>query len=328
VKRQHYVPQFLLRGFAGVDGKLSIFQRGKGTSFRSHPKDVACQRYYNASKSASGEIDTQTIEAELSQIEGAGSAAMKSLLSGTAPTGKQRNEFALFLTSQDFRSPRKRQEFADMLLGIEHHKFPEDTVKSVENYIREINKASGQAKEFDLNKITTESKFKIDDDGMISVGFEETVRSLSAARYFATVVSEMDWNLFRAPRGQSFIIGDSPVQLYEAAETLEKNSGPAYWRKGSYVSINLSPEACLVASHAVETTGIKWPPRFTVREAKASEVRFFNQLQLLGCLKQVYAASDFAWLHKKCAELPEPRSQLSFMPVDAEGKRISVKTKR
>ena len=302
--------------------------RGKDQSFRAAPKDVACQRYYHAAKLDNGDIDTQTIEKELSQIEGSGSSVMKALLSGVSPTQQQRNDFALFLTSQDFRSPRRRQEFADMLLGIKHQKFPESTVKSIENYIREVTKASVGDREFDRTEISAKSGLSIDGGGTISVEFEDTIRALSAAKHFAPVVSDMDWHLFRAPQGSKFIICDNPVQLFESPETLTKYTGPAYWRRGSCVSIPLSPNACLVASHPSRTKGAKWPPRFTVREAKGSDVRFFNQLQLIGCLNHVYATSDFSWLGKKCAELPEPRTQLSFMPVDAEKKRISVKTKR
>jgi hypothetical protein len=72
VKRQHYVPQFLLRAFSDDAGKLSVFVRSEGLAFRASPKGVACQRYYNAAKLDSGEFDTQTIEEELSQIEGSG----------------------------------------------------------------------------------------------------------------------------------------------------------------------------------------------------------------------------------------------------------------
>ena len=328
MKRQHYVPQFLLRAFSDDAEKLSVFVRGKGLAFRASPKDVACQRYYNAAKLDSGEIDTQTIEKELSQIEGSGSAAVHVLLSGANPTAKQREDFSLFLTSQDFRSPRKRQDFADMLLGIEHNKFGEEVVKTLENYIREITQASERGGEFDVAKLSDESGLRVDEDGTISVSFEATIRALSAAKHFAPVVSKMDWHLFRAPRGKRFIISDSPVQLYENPETLEKFSGPGYWRRGSYISLPLTSEVCFVASHRPKSSGVELPPQFTVREAKGSDIRFFNQLQLSGCLKQVYATSDYPWLHKMSAELPEPKTNLSFMPVSAEGARISVTTKR
>ena len=328
VKRQHYVPQFLLRRFVGEDGKLRVFNRGNGLSYNASPKDVACQRYYNAVELDTGCIDTQTIEKELSQIEGSGSAVIKLLLLGTTPTPEQRDEFALFLTSQDFRSPRRRQEFADMLLGIEHQKFSKSTMISVENYIQKVTKASEEEKELDFKELSAKSKLIVDDDGTVSVGFKGTIHALSAAKYFAPVVSKMDWNLFRAPQGNSYVICDSPVQLYESSETLEKYNGPAYWRKGSYISIPLSPDACLVASHPNRTGAIKWPPNFTITKATGADVRFFNNLQLLGCLKQIYASSDFSWLDKKSAELAEYSSQLSFLPIDAAGERITIKTNR
>ncbi|WP_232622790.1 DUF4238 domain-containing protein [Pseudorhodobacter sp. MZDSW-24AT] len=328
MKRQHYVPQFLLRGFADDDEKLSVFTRGEGLSFRASPKDVACQRYYNAAKLESGEIDTQTIERELSQIEDSGSSAIRALLSGAKPTAEQREAFALFLTSQDFRSPRRRQEYADMLLGIEHHKFGRDTVKSVESFVLAVTQASERSDELDVTKLSDKSELRVEADGTISMSIEATIWSLSAAKHFAPVVSEMNWHLFRAPRGKSFITSDSPVQLYESPETLEKFNGPAYWRQGSYISFPLTSDACFLASHRSRSNGVTLPPHFSVREAKSSDVHFFNQLQLAGCLNQIYATSDYSWLHKKCADLPKRKSNLSFMPVNADGSRISVVAKR
>ncbi|WEZ83430.1 DUF4238 domain-containing protein [Rhizobium sp. 32-5/1] len=154
VKRQHYVPRFLLRRFSGTDEMLSVFARRQGHVFRSAPEGVAVQRYYNAAKLVSGEIDTQTIEKKLGTIEAAGSVVVELMVSGKAPTPQQRADFSLYLTTQDFRSLRKRQEFADMLLGIEQHDFPSDMIASVENYTREINKASGAAKTVDARKFS------------------------------------------------------------------------------------------------------------------------------------------------------------------------------
>ncbi len=215
-----------------------------------------------------------------------------------------------------------------MLLGIEHNKFGEDTVRSVESYVRAVTQASERGHELDVAKLSVESGLKVDEDGTISVSFEATIRALSAAKHFAPAVSKMDWHLFRTPRGTSLIISDSPVRLYESQETLEKFSGPEYWRQGSYISLPLTSEVCFVASHRTKSNGVELPPKFTVREAKGSDIRFFNQLQLVGCLKQVYATSDYPWLHKKSAELPEPKTNLSFMPVSAEEIRITVTAKR
>lgn len=141
---------------------LSVFARGKGHVFRSAPDGVAVQRYYNAAKLESGEIDTQSIEKKLSTIETAGSVVMELMLSGTAPTLQQRADFSLYLTSQDFRSLRKRQEFADMLLGIEQQNFSSRTVDSIENYVREIKQASEATKSLDSSKLSEADRKRVE----------------------------------------------------------------------------------------------------------------------------------------------------------------------
>lgn len=328
VKRQHYVPRFLLKRFTGVDGMLSVFARGQGHSFRAAADGVAVQRYYNAAKLESGEIDTQAIEKTLGPIETAGSVVVEQMVSGKAPTPQQRIDFSLFLTSQDFRSLRKRQEFADMLLGIEHNEFPSDTIDSIGNYVREIKRASEATKAVDASKFSKTGGLKLEEDGSVSVDFEDTVRALKAAQHFAPVVCKMDWLVLLAPKGEEFISSDSPVQLFEDGRNLSQYTGAGYWRQDTRIALPLDRDACLVAAHPPAGRQINWRPKFAVREAKSAELRFYNSLQVDRCFKQVYASTNFPWLSAKTAALSEQKNRLSFMPVDSHGKPISVAMKR
>lgn len=328
VKRQHYVPRFLLKRFSGTDEMLSVFARGQGHVFRSAPDGVAVQRYYNAAKLESGEVDTQTVEKKLGTIETAGSVVVEQMVSGKAPTPQQRTDFSLYLTSQDFRSLRKRQEFADMLLGIEQRGFPSHTIASVENYIREVANASEATIKVDANKFSGKGGLKLEEDGSVSVDFEETVRALNAAEHFAPLVAQMDWSIIRAPKGEEFIISDSPVQLYEDTRNLPKHTGPGYWRQDTCIALPLDRRACFVATRPSADRAINWRPRFFVGEGKGADVRFYNNLQVNGCFKQVYASANLAWLAAKTAALPVSKSRLSFMPVDGDGKPVSVGMKR
>lgn len=61
VKRQHYVPRFLLENFADEKGMLSVFGRGRGLRFRANPEGVANQKYYYAQRTNGGETDTQRL---------------------------------------------------------------------------------------------------------------------------------------------------------------------------------------------------------------------------------------------------------------------------
>ncbi len=44
-KRQHYIPQFYLKNFAGSDGKLWVYDRIEKKYFKSDPKDICCEKY-------------------------------------------------------------------------------------------------------------------------------------------------------------------------------------------------------------------------------------------------------------------------------------------
>lgn len=328
VKRQHYVPQFLLRGFTDDNDSLTVYQRGKGLLTRNSTDNVALQRYYYATTNKAGEIDTQTVESRLSQIEGAGSAVIQRLINGDNISTSARNDFAIFLTSQDFRSPRRRQEFAEMQLGIEHHRFNAKTVKSLESYVRAVSLASESNETFDISKISKESKLTVEEDGTISIRLQDTIQALSAAEKFAPVVLGMDWHIYHAPRGQKFIISDSPVQLYESPDTLGDFSGPAYCRLGTCVSLPLSSTVCFVASHPAQSKVLAFTEAVQIKTATGAEVRFFNQTQIDGCLNQLYASSNFDWLNKKTLNLPTYESRLSFIPKTEEGRPRLIKTKR
>ena len=44
-KKQHYIPQFYLKNFAGNDGKLWVYDRIEKKYFKSDPKDICCEKY-------------------------------------------------------------------------------------------------------------------------------------------------------------------------------------------------------------------------------------------------------------------------------------------
>lgn len=46
-RRQHFVPQFYLRGFAGEKDQLFVVDRPSKKTFRTAPKNVAAERDFN-----------------------------------------------------------------------------------------------------------------------------------------------------------------------------------------------------------------------------------------------------------------------------------------
>jgi len=65
-KKQHYVPQFILRNFAyGKSKKIWVFDKRNGKSFSSSVKNSACENYFYET---SEDIPPIGMEAKLSQI--------------------------------------------------------------------------------------------------------------------------------------------------------------------------------------------------------------------------------------------------------------------
>ena len=264
------------------------------------------------------------MEKQLSGIEGQGASVLKKLLNGDQITSEERKSFSSFVTVQDFRSPRQRQNYADLIVGIEHNQMVGNRIASLDDYKELVAQASATNSPFDLEAAPNDARVRISEDGDLAVALEDTVRALAAAEYFAPVVASMDWMIYRTNQANSFILSDSPVRLFEDPETLPENTGPAYWRESSRVALPLSSSVCFVAHHRPQAHGLQLPPRLTLENASAANVRFFNDLQLSGCMYQVYAQHAEDWLAKKCEKLEPSVTQLSFMPVGDDGNPASV----
>ncbi|MGT2443061.1 DUF4238 domain-containing protein [Ensifer adhaerens] len=296
-------------------------------SWRSGPGSVACERYYNAVLSDDGDLDTQSVEKRLSEVESDADPILVKLLEGGSLSPEERNKLALFITVQDYRSPRRRQEFADLALAIEHHGLSSTWPTSLEHYKEIVRTASQNRRRFDENRPRADSRIKIEENGTIVLAREDTVKCLNIAEHLAPVVANMDWTLLRAPEGKRFILSDSPVQVFEERSSLPEHTGPGYWRPNSKVSFPLTPSVCLVATHA-GVRGIFRPKRLRWGDATSNDWRFLNDLQLGASYRQVYATQATDGLKRACAKLPEAQSELSFMPIAVDGSPVSVKLRR
>lgn len=68
-KRNHYIPQFILRNFTDDNGMLHCFNKETGQTFCSSPANVFAMTWLYANRLEDGTVSTQ-VETELSQIEG------------------------------------------------------------------------------------------------------------------------------------------------------------------------------------------------------------------------------------------------------------------
>jgi hypothetical protein len=293
---QHYVPQFVLREFVGPDGMLVVMERGSQRTWRSRPEKVACERFYNATRAPDGGLDTQTVEKQLGDIETAAAPLIEVLRNGGELTPSDRMVVATFVAVQDFRSVRKRQQYADALLAFEHNKLGDKAPLSAEQMLDLMRDASRNKSQLSPQQGFADPRLRLDDDGTVTASREDTVKALDAAFHFAPNIADMQWMLFTADPGHPFLLCDSPVVLWEDPRTLPEHTGPGYWRPETRVSLPLSPTCLLVAHHAPRQHLASRMTRRLIpkRQATGKEVRFFNALQMQAAYRQIYAiqASD------------------------------------
>lgn len=105
-KKHHYVPQFLLREFAGTDLKLHVHGIDKDREFSTGPLGLAQTNNGHTLVSMDGTTDRATLERRMSSLEGDAATAIRDLKAspGKAITEEQIDVLSWFAGLQYYRS--------------------------------------------------------------------------------------------------------------------------------------------------------------------------------------------------------------------------------
>ena len=79
-RRNHYVAEFIVRNFAGANGRLHVFNKERGKRYQSKPKDVFLEKRRFVRYSDGGEQDDFEVEEQLNKIESAAAPAIRRIL--------------------------------------------------------------------------------------------------------------------------------------------------------------------------------------------------------------------------------------------------------
>ena len=120
-KRQHYIPQMLLRNFADKKDKLHCYYKPDGKLFETSPENVFLQSRLYTHHDRQGNKDS-SIEQLLSKIEGETKLVLNKMIAaarhGTPPclTAVEKNVWDTFFCYQWSRLPTHRQMLSDQEL--------------------------------------------------------------------------------------------------------------------------------------------------------------------------------------------------------------------
>jgi hypothetical protein len=189
-KVQHYVPQFLLRGFARAsDGRLHVLDKHTDRQFVARVERVAAEKAFYDLALPEGML---TFEPALGNLESAAALVVQTIRTNgsIAPlTVDDRHTLAVFIAAQHLRT----QHFRAQML---------DADRQLATQLREQG--------HDLETIANYKPFGSDD--------EVKAQSISVLARMTHVIAKLlldkDWFLFHTSPDDPFIIGDHPVALH------------------------------------------------------------------------------------------------------------------
>lgn len=106
-KKHHFVPQILLREFAGTNQKLHVHGIDNEREFDAKPQGLAQTNNGHALISPDGSTDRSTLERRMSSVEGEAAAAIRDLKATNEKklTGEQIDSLSWLAGLQYYRSP-------------------------------------------------------------------------------------------------------------------------------------------------------------------------------------------------------------------------------
>jgi hypothetical protein len=188
-KKQHYVPQFLLRNFAigkKQEAKLWVFDKRNTSVFQSSVRDVGHENMFYEYR---GEAGTYDFEPLLEKLDSKAAGIIQDVIASSRlpRTGEDYDWLSFYVSAQMLRTPMIRKDM-DNIRELITHKFGEDIAlegdfKRVADYGSEDSKAS-------------------------------SIRLLRDVPRFAEILREKVWTLALAPDTAPYIIADNPVSKH------------------------------------------------------------------------------------------------------------------
>jgi hypothetical protein len=272
----HYVPQFLLRGFASTKRKqVYVFDKSNDNEFRSSVRNLACERDFYAP-------DLDQWLGKLEEIPPPIVQSVRAKRTLCHLSDPEIQWLAGFIAVQQVRTLHHRAVYADIN-------------KQLADVLRQMGADPNSVQNF---RELTDSEVR-----------EQTNANIPETSFnLLPYVLNKDWLLFSATSGSEFLIGDHPVAL---ANNLNPGDGLrgtlGFGVQGIEIYLPISSDlmlgclcpsirAMLVASQAGRLPAVPRADEFlrafegsTTLELNAENVKYHNSLQVISAERFVYS---------------------------------------
>lgn len=229
-EKQHTVPQFILRNFS-INNKLYTYDKQIEKVYCSNVKNSGCERgFYDFKISTSAGLIEGTIEGKLCAIEGGASRVLEKIIKHDTVadlTDEEREQVAYFLGAQMIRTQNVKKNYKSM---------PEQLRNAIRNKIPNL-----------ANDTSLDEKLPDFDDNDLNLWFDMLIVDL--AEGLKNTLKGLEWILVKTDESKPFLIGDSPVVVYNELyhDIKESNFFSKYsiGYKGACVFFPISPTRAL-----------------------------------------------------------------------------------
>lgn len=250
-KRQHFIPQLLLRGFSEkAGGKPTLFQLNtrSGKPQRTSVEAAASRRYLYAVKNEDGTRNNR-LEGFLARFESHAAPALARLLGDPlALSPADRATLSLFFAVQTHRTPAAMAQGVQlanvvmrMLVGTESFSDPVAFQDTYGKIFGDHNKTPEEIEEFRQQTIRSVREGKT---VMVDPGGAALTTGLSVAGDQALTIFQLSWTLVTSAGG--FVASDRGFAMYDPTPVYPWSASGLLSSPHAQTTIPLSDEACLL----------------------------------------------------------------------------------
>ncbi|AWH47961.1 hypothetical protein C1925_01650 [Stenotrophomonas sp. SAU14A_NAIMI4_5] len=271
-KRQHYLPQFFLKGFLGDDECLAVFDRERNEIRRQQPVNTGAVGHLYT---LTDDLGRQRFELEgaLSQIEAAASEHLPALFSGGQISVEARGAIAHFVGTLATRTP-------EFIANIQH--LNGELIKATSRILlsNEAQARHALAKNRDHAGLSEEELSRLARD---LVDFAEgenyevstdakwaMTMALPMGEQVAEIMAERQWDVWRAPPRCAFVLSDAPVVLTTAARRSSNFMGLGFASMDALVIVPLDSNHALAMHSGGRSNHLGTVSREAVRRVNLS----------------------------------------------------------
>jgi hypothetical protein len=294
-KNQHFIPKLHLNNFKGNNPQGHVWSYNKKTAEQNSaiPEETGFSRHFYSIKRPDGSYDT-TVEDVLAKIESDAAPVYRELLNGKIPSGKEKLDFALFLSAMYSRTPAMRRMYAEGLSqGIQIQMYattqhPKAFASYLDSYEKRTGKSLGKEEQDKLREDLTDlSKLQM------LIPRERTLQVLQMTELLANILHQMNWALL-IPESGFLITSDNPLLRDVDSKTVRPvYGGNDFNNKTCQVIFPLSPHCLFFASWNKGTASIA--------NISREHVDIFNESQASNSEAFLYSHVH----HKKIVKLSE-----------------------